>query len=69
MNQNSLTAGAQKGHLPTFLRSHLIPSDRNSGVWGKDIKVDYRRFRRRRLDEICAAFEREAGIKLFQEIE
>lgn len=55
------------GHLPTFMKSHLIPSQKSSGLWEKDAKDAYRRFVRSRLNEICAAFEREAGIRFFQD--
>jgi len=54
----------QNGRLPTIMKSHLITT-RGSGLWERDAKTGYRRFVRSRLNEICAAFEREAGIKLF----
>jgi len=54
-------------HFCKVMKSHLIPADDESGIWDEDIRRGYRRFVRQRLDLICAALEKEAGIKLFQE--
>ena len=57
----------RKKHFARFMRSHLIPRQSDSGLWSKDVRRGYRAFVRERLDLICAAFERQAGIRLFQE--
>jgi hypothetical protein len=47
------------------MRSHLIPVGEESGVWDRGVKGAFKKFRRERLKLICAAFEKEAGMKLF----
>lgn len=49
------------------MKSHLIPYKKDSGLWSVNIKKGYRRFLDQRLDLICKAFEKEAGIRLFRE--
>jgi len=56
----------KKKHFPAAMRSHLIPYDRSSGLWATGVKKAYTQFRRRRLHELCHAFEKQAGIKLFR---
>lgn len=46
-------------------RSHLLPVDDDSGVWEWGVKAAFQKFRRQRLRLICAAFEKQARIKLF----
>lgn len=48
------------------MRSHLIPVGPDSGVWEIGVYSGYPNFRRQRLNLICDAFEKEAGIKLFR---
>lgn len=54
-------------HFQKTMRSHLIPSGPNSGIWGKGIKQAFKTFREERLRLICASFEKEAGIPLFRQ--
>lgn len=49
------------------MRSHLIPIEKDSGIWDKGIVQAFKQFRKTRLALICKELEREAGIKLFQE--
>jgi len=53
--------------LPSFLRSHLIPCEKNSYIWCKNIKKDYKKFLRERMNLLCEEFERVASMKLFAE--
>jgi hypothetical protein len=48
------------------MRSHLIPVGNDSGVWERGVVGAFKQFRGQRLALICAAFEKEAGIKLFR---
>jgi hypothetical protein len=48
------------------MRSHLRPVGDESGVWDRGEIRAFKQFRQQRLRVICAAFEREAGIKLFR---
>ncbi len=57
----------RRKHFSRFMRSHLIPHHAECGLWSRDIRRGYRRFVQERLQVICAAFEKEAGIRLFQE--
>lgn len=57
----------RKKHFARFMRSHLLPRQRDSGLWSNDLQRGYRAFVRERLDFICAAFQKEAGIRLFQQ--
>ncbi len=50
----------------TVMKSHLIPVAAESGVWDRGIVKGFKKFRQRRLALICAAFEKEAGMKLFR---
>jgi hypothetical protein len=56
----------QKKHFARAMRSHLIPYDSDSGLRTKGVRKAYSQFRRRRLREICRAFEKQATIKLFR---
>ncbi len=47
------------------MKSHLIPVGRDHGVWQRGVVRAFKRFRQERLELICRAFEKEAGIKLF----
>lgn len=48
------------------MKSHLIPVGESSGVWENGIERAFKEFRRDRLELICSAFEKEAGLKLFK---
>jgi hypothetical protein len=48
------------------MRSHLIPTRDDGGVWQRGIVQAFRQFRRERLSLICAEFEKVAGMKLFR---
>jgi hypothetical protein len=48
------------------MRSHLIPVGDDSGVWERGAVRAFKHFRQHRLAMICAAFEKEAGAKLFR---
>ena len=50
----------------SVMRSHLIPVENGSGVWKPSVAPAFRQFRSERLNLICKAFEREAGMKLFR---
>jgi hypothetical protein len=47
------------------MKSHLLPAGKDSGVWKRGIVGAFKTFRKQRLQMICAAFEKQAGIKLF----
>jgi hypothetical protein len=49
-----------------IMKSHLIPVSEDSGVWERGIVRAFKRFRQARLNMICAAFEKAAGIALFR---
>ncbi|MGD0383056.1 MAG: DUF262 domain-containing protein [Thermoguttaceae bacterium] len=59
---------SKKRHFARTMRSHLIPYKDESGLWTRDVRKAYVIFLRRRLIEICRAFEKQAGIKLFRKI-
>jgi hypothetical protein len=48
------------------MRSHLIPAEADAGVWHSGVLRAFKQFRRERLELIYAAFEAEAGIRLFR---
>lgn len=48
------------------MRSHLIPAGTESGVWEGGVVRAFKKFRQERLKLICAAFEKEAGMRLFR---
>jgi hypothetical protein len=48
------------------MKSHLIPYKSDSGLWDSNVKRGYKLFVKQRMQLICSAFEKEAGIKLFQ---
>jgi hypothetical protein len=50
----------------SVMRSHLIPATNGSGVWMRDTLRAFKQFCRERRDAICNAFEKEAGMTLFQ---
>lgn len=52
--------------LRRILRSHLIPSGEESGLWDRGVVRSFKAFRSARLKLICDEFEREAGMKLFR---
>lgn len=55
-------------HFQRTMRSHLIPAEKGSALWERDVRSAYRRFLKARLNMICRAFEKESGIKgLFSE--
>lgn len=48
------------------MKSHLIPSGDDSGVWDLGVVGAYKKFRANRLSLICTAFEKAAGMTLFK---
>ena len=48
------------------LWSHLIPHFKGSGIWDHNVRRGFKRFQNDRLDQICTAFQRQAGIRLFR---
>lgn len=56
----------KKRHFRRTMKSHLIPYDGQSGLYTPGVSRAYRQFKARRLRMICAAFEREAGVRLFR---
>jgi hypothetical protein len=63
---NYLKEFRHRRHFASVMRSHLIPHHRESPLWSGSVRPAYRRFQRERLDLICAAFNRAAGMKLFR---
>lgn len=57
---------SHRRHFAKTMASHLIPVKLDSGVWNPRFKDGYRAFRQQRLQMICAAFEKEAGMRLFR---
>lgn len=55
-----------KRYFAKAMRSHLIPIHAKSGLWDPEVKRGYRVFIKARTREICKAFEKAAGIKLFR---
>ncbi len=55
-----------KRYFSRVMRSHLIPFDQKSGLWDENIARGYKIFLKARTRELCKAFEKEAGIKLFR---
>ena len=48
------------------MKSHLIPIAAESGVSDRRVVKSFKKSRQRRLALICAAFEKEVGMKLFR---
>ena len=59
-------AAAGREQFRRVMKSHLIPVADDSGVWEIGIVKGFKKFRQQRLALICAAFEKEAGMKLFR---
>jgi hypothetical protein len=57
-------AGGQQ--FRRVMKSHLIPVAKDSGVWERSVVKGFKKFRQQRLALICAAFEKEAGMRLFR---
>lgn len=55
-----------KQYFARVMRSHLIPHEKEGGLWDRGVPGAYRKFKRRRLAIICKSLELEAGIKLFR---
>ena len=55
-----------KRYFSRAMKSHLIPCDRNCGLWRSNVTQAYSRFVRERRDAICRAFEARAGMRLFK---
>ena len=55
-----------KQYFARVMRSHLIPHEKDSGLWDRGVPRAYKKFRLSRLAVICKALEHEAGIKLFR---
>lgn len=53
-------------NFKSAMKSHLIPVQNGCGVWQRNVRRAFRQFTRERLKLICRAFEKEAGMKLFQ---
>ena len=53
-------------HFRRVMKSHLIPTGDDSGIWDRGVVRAFRQFRQARLKVICAEFEKEAGMKLFR---
>lgn len=53
--------------LPSFLRSHLLPINTKSALWTNDVRRNYKKFLRERLEIICKAFESNAQMRIFSE--
>jgi hypothetical protein len=53
--------------LPSFLRSHLLPTTTKSELWTNDVRRSYKKFLRERLEIICKAFESNAQMRIFSE--
>lgn len=51
------------------LRSHLIPSKKDRGIWDRSIKRGFRDFLRDRAWLLARAFEKQAGVRLFDRSE
>jgi hypothetical protein len=50
------------------MRSHLIPSGDGSGIWDASVKRGFKIFLEDRAWLIARAFERHAGVRLFERI-
>jgi hypothetical protein len=50
----------------SVMRSHLIPVEKDGGVWERNVGRGFKHFRSERLKLICRAFERQAGMTLFR---
>lgn len=48
------------------LRSHLIPDVSNEGIWDRSIKRGFKAFLQERARLVARAFERQAGMRLFE---
>ena len=53
-------------HFSTVMKSHLIPHKRENSLWLSNVRKAYRQFQRERLKDICIAFNKAAGMKLFR---
>jgi len=56
----------QPAFFASVMKSHLIPHQKDSGLWDNNVRRGYRQFVAQRLDSICNAFEKEAGMRLFR---
>jgi len=56
----------QPKFFASVMKSHLIPYQRDSGLWDQNVRRGYKKFLAQRLDAICNAFEKEAGMQLFR---
>ncbi len=54
-----------RSRFRSVMKSHLIPVENGSGVWEYRVARAFKQFRSERLNLICRAFEKEAGLKLF----
>jgi hypothetical protein len=48
------------------MKSHVVPYKSDSGLWFAGARRGYKKFINQRLQLICSAFEKEAGIRLFK---
>lgn len=56
----------RKKSFSRVMASHLIPHFKGSGIWDSNVRRAYKQFQADRLDLLCRAFEREAGLRLFR---
>ena len=56
----------RKPFFRSFLRSHLIPSGSESGLWLTDTKRGFNKFIKIRTKLIAIEFEKMAGAKIFE---
>lgn len=61
-----LGALRKKRFFGPSMRSHLMPHGSKSGLWAEAARAGFAVFVRQRQVEICRAFEREAGMRLFR---
>ena len=52
-----------KKHFALTMRSHLIPYDKDSGLWTTGVKKAYSQFRRRRLRRDLSCFRERGGTQ------
>jgi hypothetical protein len=57
-----------KRYFAKVMKTHLIPIDRNSGLWDSSVDRGYRTFLKARTRLLCRSFEQAAGMKLFRTV-
>lgn len=61
-----LEAFRHRRHFGKVMSGHLIPHRRDSALWDGQVRRAYKAFQAERLELVCKAFTREAGIRLFR---